>query len=71
MEFIFFVLGLMFGGFTVAVVYLRRREKPIGVIMINDSDPYDEPYLFLKFYPGADPNYIMQKTKVVCDVSHE
>ena len=49
------LLGVAIGIFTAKVIF---REKPIGSLRVDDSDPDSGPYLFLELDPnGADTIY--------------
>lgn len=49
------LLGIATGIFTAKGIF---REKPIGSLRVDDSDPDSGPYLFLELDPnGADAIY--------------
>lgn len=62
---VIFLIGLAAG---VGLTLLTRKEKPIGSLCVDDSDPDDGPYLFLEFEPDQNPGVIMRKTHVTLKV---
>ena len=50
-ELIVFGTGLLAG---VAMTILANWKKPIGVLRIDESDPNEEPYIFLELNQGVD-----------------
>ena len=60
-----FILGLAVG---VILALLTNKEKPIGSLCVDKSDPDDGPYLFLEFNPDQNPEVIMKKSYVTLKV---
>ena len=58
-----FTVGLLTG---VAATQLIPKEKPIGVLRVDESDPTEEPYLFLEL--SQDVSAIRTKKRVTLDV---
>lgn len=65
------ILSALF-GFIIGVKY---HHKPIGTLRVDQSDPYDNPYLFLELSgnPKKLPNqkYITLKVNVENYISHK
>lgn len=61
------VLGLVV-GFIFGVCAVYRRLK-VGALRVDQSDPFDEPYLFLELSKSV--NYVMGRKVVVMDVKVE
>lgn len=57
------ILGFIFG---VNAVYHRLK---VGTLRVDQSDPFDEPYLFLEH--SKPVNYVMGRKVVVMDVKVE
>ena len=57
---VLFVLG-------VAVTCLIRRQKPIGTLRMDESDPEYGPYLFLEL--ETDPSVIKRMNRVTLKVN--
>lgn len=62
-----FVVGLIIGGVTIRVVDETLLSKPVGTLRVDQSDQYDEPYLFLMLH-NEDAYDIMKRKQVVLDV---
>lgn len=61
------VLGLIVGFiFGINVVYYFLK---VGTLRVDQSDPFDEPYLFLELSKSV--NYVMGRKVVVMDVKVE
>ena len=61
------VLGLVVGFiFGVCAVYHHLK---VGTLRVDQSDPFDEPYLFLELSKSV--NYVMGRKVVVMDVKVE
>lgn len=58
-----FTIGLLTG---VVVAQLIPKEKPIGVLRVDESDPTEEPYLFLEL--SQDVRSVRTKKRVTLDV---
>lgn len=54
-------------GYILAKLY--KKEKPVGTLRIDQSDPEDGPYLFLEL--STDPRALMAKKTVIFDVNTE
>lgn len=60
-----FLFGLVLGGFLSA----RKKEKPIGNLRVDRSDPTEPPYLFLEL--ETDISTICAKKSVSLKVKRE
>lgn len=60
METVIFVIGMVIGAIISIVLY---RNTSIGDLIVDSSDPDDEPYLFLEL--SKDIDYIKQKRYIV------
>ena len=61
------LLGLVVGFiFGIYAVYHRLK---VGTLRVDQSDPFDEPYLFLEL--SKPVNYVMGRKVVVMDVKVE
>lgn len=61
------LLGLILGFiFSVYAVYHRLK---VGTLRVDQSDPFDEPYLFLEL--SRPVSYVMGRKVVVMDVKVE
>lgn len=69
MEWLFLLIGAAISGFAVAVYFKRHKEKPVGDLRVDKSDPYDSPYLFLEL--NVDPSIIEQKEYITLKVKVE
>ena len=65
-----FVLGAAIGAFVVLFVWrcADNRVKPIGTLVIDNSDPEDGPLPFLELPVGSNFYAITQAERVVLDV---
>lgn len=61
MEILLFLGGVIAGGFI--MWWKLARQKPIGTLRVDNSDPDSQPYLFLEIDRGKA--HILQKDKVV------
>lgn len=64
------IISLLVGflvGFLIGVSVMR--DKPVGDLRIDRSDPDDGPYLFLEL--KDDPNIISKKKQVVLHIKNE
>ena len=61
-----FAIGLLTGA---AVAKLIPKEKSIGVLRVDESDPTEEPYLFLEL--SHDVSTVRKKKRVILDVLDE
>ena len=59
-----FVVGMVAG---MAVMFFAFREKPVGALRIDSSDPDDGPYMFLEL--SSDPRMVMRKKRIVLEVN--
>lgn len=57
------ILGFIFG------VYAVYHRLKVGNLRVDQSDPFDEPYLFLEL--SKPVNYVMGRKVVVMDVKVE
>ena len=62
-EIIIFSAGLLMGF---AVTGLVTRKKPIGTLRIDESDPNEEPYIFLEL--NRDVSSVRTKKRVMLAV---
>jgi hypothetical protein len=53
------------------VTKLTTRNKPIGTLRIDNSDPDDGPYLFLELKAGTHPNSLKNVKYVTFQVKAE
>ena len=63
-----FVIGLMIVLFIVLMPFIREirvKQKLIGVLRVDRSDPNDMPYLFLELDKGMDISTIIHSTYVI------
>ena len=60
-----FLIGLAAG---IGITLITRKEKPVGSLCVDNSDPDDGPYLFLEFRPDQNPEVIMRKSYVTMKV---
>ena len=60
------VIGMLGCGLLMLVF---GREKPLGTLRIDTSDPDDGPYLFLEL--SCDPRLIMSQKTVLLKVNTE
>ena len=60
------LVGLI-GGFV--VFKTTKKDKPVGTLRIDTSDPDDGPYLFLEL--ASDPRTLMGRKTVTLDVNTE
>lgn len=58
-----FVVGFIFG------VYAVYQRLKVGTLRVDQSDPFDEPYLFLEL--SKPVNYVMGRKVVAMDVKIE
>lgn len=64
---IIFGIGILIGGM---VARWRLRLRPVGsLLIINNSDPDDDPYLFLELSTNVDD--IRKEKHVTLKVSHK
>lgn len=63
---LYIVLVLVGVGIGVVFTTLMNRKKPIGVLRIDQSDPDDNPYLFLEL--SRDPHEIYNMDFVTLEV---
>ena len=61
-----FVIGIFTG---VAMTRIAPKEKSIGVLRVDESDPTEEPYLFLEL--SRDVSTVRKKKRVMLDVLDE
>ena len=54
------IIGILIGLLVSRFIF---KDKPIGSLRVDQSDPYSEPYLFLELDPGG-MNYIYKKHSV-------
>ena len=55
MEFaVVFIVGVLFGVILIATL---NKSNSIGTLRIDDSDPYEEPYMFLELKKGVKDVY--------------
>ena len=71
------VIGLLI-GIMVGVLLSRFifREKPVGSLRVDESDPDSGPYLFLEVDPGRMDNiykkqYVRLRVKIKNYISHK
>lgn len=52
---LFFMLiaGLLFGLGIAQIVFLRKKDDPVGALRVDQSDP-DGPYIFLELYESVE-----------------
>lgn len=67
MLFIACALGAFIIGFILGI--LRKKDKAVGTLRIDTSDPEDGPYLFLEL--STDPRALMSRKTVILDVNTE
>lgn len=58
-----FLLGLIFGGFSIGVLL---HKKSSGKLLVDQSDPEENPYLFLEL--TSSPYEIMKNKYVTLEV---
>lgn len=68
MEIVIALIALIIG---VVVGRLTRRERSVGDLRVDQSDPTSPPYLFLELEPGTDVHLIMRKKRVTFRVKVE
>ena len=61
-----FAIGIFTG---VAMTQLAPKEKSIGTLRVDESDPSEEPYLFLEL--SRDVSTVRKKKRVILDVLDE
>lgn len=66
MEFLIFALGLVVGGVITQVIF---RSFFAGTLRIDNSDPFDKPYMFLELDKGMSD--ISSKKHIVLSVKRK
>lgn len=66
---IIWVLAFIVGFITAHTNNKRHKEKPVGTLRIDQSDPIDGPHLFLEL--NTNPRNLLSKKQVVLDVNPE
>lgn len=61
MPIILLIVGILIGLLISKIIF---RDKPIGSLRVDNSDPDSEPYLFLELYNGGLQK--IQKKQYVC-----
>lgn len=61
-----FAIGIFTG---VAMTRIAPKEKSIGTLRVDESDPAEEPYLFLEL--SRDVSTVRKKKRVILDVLDE
>lgn len=73
---LFFMLiaGLLFGLGIAQIVFLRKKDDPVGALRVDQSDP-DGPYIFLELYESVEDlskrKEAIVEVKIQDYVSHE
>lgn len=52
MEIMLFVLGTAFG--SIIMWFVKKPQKPMGTLRIDNSDPFDGPHMFLEVHTTLD-----------------
>ena len=63
------VMAIVAFGLGFIAARLFYRKSPIGVLRIDESDPYDGPYLFLEL--DSKPDSFKNKKQVTLNVKAE
>ena len=66
---IIWVLAFIVGRIAANTNSKKNREKPVGTLRIDQSDPIDGPHLFLEL--KTDPRNLLGKKQIVLDVNSE
>lgn len=73
---LFFMLiaGLLFGLGIAQIIFLRKKDEPVGALRVDQSDP-DGPYIFLELYESVEDlskrKEAIVEVKIQDYVSHE
>lgn len=73
---LFFMLiaGLLFGLGIAQILFLRKKDDPVGALRVDQSDP-DGPYIFLELYESVEDlskrKEAIVEVKIQDYVSHE
>ena len=69
MSYIIVSIASLLVGVFIGWIYAKDlKGKSLGVLRVDQSDPYDGPYMFLQ---NVDPDEIMQHKQVLFDVKVE
>lgn len=69
------IIGCIISAIIGLVIGIKSHSKEIGTLRVDQSDPYDGPYLFLELSENPkkllDKKYITLKVNVEDYVSHK
>lgn len=68
------IAGLLFGLGIAQIIFLRKKDEPVGALRVDQSDP-DGPYIFLELYESVEDlskrKEAIVEVKIQDYVSHE
>lgn len=63
--FLMLIAGLLFGLGIAQIIFLRKKDEPVGALRVDQSDP-DGPYIFLELYESVED--LSKRTEAIVEV---